>query len=59
MYLRKAAETLARESCGEPWLLQPKIEDMETLEYRHAHAPSSQILLLGKSSIMARRHGLV
>lgn len=34
MYLRKAAETMARESCGESWLLQPKILDMERLEYR-------------------------
>ena len=25
---------VARESCGEPWLLQPKVEDMEALEYR-------------------------
>ena len=25
---------VARESCGEPWLLQPKIQDMEMLEYR-------------------------
>lgn len=33
-YLRKAAEVLAKESCGEPWLLQPKIRDMESLEYR-------------------------
>lgn len=34
MYLRAAAETLARESCGESWLLQPKILDMDSLEYR-------------------------
>lgn len=34
MYLRRAAEVLAKESCGEPWLLQPKIRDMESLEYR-------------------------
>jgi hypothetical protein len=33
-YLRAAAEVLARESCGEPWLLQPKVEDLELLEYR-------------------------
>ena len=34
MYLRKAAEAVAKESCGESWLLQPKIHDMELLEYR-------------------------
>lgn len=33
---------LAKESCGEPWLLQPKIRDMESLEYRSSspHLPS-------------------
>ena len=25
---------LVRESCGEDWLLQPKILDMDSLEYR-------------------------
>jgi hypothetical protein len=34
MYLRRAAEVLVRESCGEDWLLQPKILDMDSLEYR-------------------------
>ena len=34
-YLRAAAQVLARESCGEPWLLQHKVQDMDLLEYRY------------------------
>ncbi|KAK9814732.1 hypothetical protein WJX72_010670 [[Myrmecia] bisecta] len=34
MYLMDAARFIARESCGEGWLLQPKIAGMESLEYR-------------------------
>ena len=33
-YLMPAAKVLARESCGHSWLLQPKIANMESLEYR-------------------------
>ncbi|EIE23594.1 hypothetical protein COCSUDRAFT_63121 [Coccomyxa subellipsoidea C-169] len=33
-YLKKAAQLMASRSCGEGWLLQPKIMDMPDLEYR-------------------------
>ena len=33
-YLQKAAEAVAKRSCGEDWMLQPKIKDMPLLEYR-------------------------
>ncbi|CAL8472050.1 g11592 [Coccomyxa elongata] len=33
-YLREAAQLMALKSCGEGWLLQPKIMDMPNLEYR-------------------------
>ena len=33
-YLRAAAELVTGKSCGEGWLLQPKISDMPDLEYR-------------------------
>lgn len=33
-YLREAALLMALKSCGEGWLLQPKIMDMPNLEYR-------------------------
>ena len=32
--LFKAAERIIKESCGEKWLLQPFIPDMERNEYR-------------------------
>jgi hypothetical protein len=32
--LREAAEAVLKESCGEGFLLQPKIEDFDKLEYR-------------------------
>lgn len=35
-YLRKAAQLMTSRSCGEGWLLQPKIMDMPDLEYRSA-----------------------
>ena len=41
-YLRAAARVVARESCGEPWLLQPKIQDMDRLEYRYGSMTSSR-----------------
>lgn len=33
-YLHKAAEFVAQKSCGEKWMLQPKISKMPQLEYR-------------------------
>ena len=36
--LFKAAERIGMESCGEKWLLQPFIPDMEVNEYRCVHA---------------------
>ena len=36
--LIQAAEQIVKESCGEKWLLQPFIPDMERNEYRSAHA---------------------
>ena len=33
-YLRQAASQMMQQSCGEGWLLQPKIMDMPDLEYR-------------------------
>ena len=36
--LFKAAERMVMESCGEKWLLQPFIPDMEVNEYRCVHA---------------------
>ena len=36
--LVQAAERIVMESCGEAWLLQPFIPDMERNEYRWAHA---------------------
>ena len=35
--LLKAAERIVMESCGEKWLLQPFIPDMEANEYRYVH----------------------
>lgn len=32
--LQEAAELVASRSCGEGWLLQPKIADMPEMEYR-------------------------
>lgn len=37
--LFRAAERIVKESCGEGWLLQPFIPDMERNEYRSANAP--------------------
>lgn len=33
-YLRQTASQMLQQSCGEGWLLQPKIMDMPDLEYR-------------------------
>ena len=33
---QEAAELVASRSCGEGWLLQPKIADMPEMEYRCA-----------------------
>ncbi|CAK0779312.1 hypothetical protein CVIRNUC_004740 [Coccomyxa viridis] len=33
-FLKEAAELVASRSCGEGWLLQPKISDMPEMEYR-------------------------
>ena len=41
-YLQEAAETVATKSCGEGWMLQPKIQHMPKLEYRCA--PVSQCM---------------
>ena len=32
--VQEAAELVAKRSCGEGWLLQPKIADMPEMEYR-------------------------
>ena len=32
--MQEAAELVASRSCGEGWLLQPKISDMPEMEYR-------------------------
>ena len=34
--LREAAVHLVRTGCGESWMLQPKLRDFETSEYRCA-----------------------
>lgn len=43
--LFRAAERVLKESCGEGWLLQPFIPDMERNEYRLANAPLSWLAL--------------
>ena len=37
--VQEAAELVASRSCGEGWLLQPKISDMPEMEYRCSSPP--------------------
>ena len=54
--LVQAAERILKESCGEDWLLQPFIPDMERNEYRCADALLSQH---GMYAAHTHRHRLV